>query len=204
MRKNILIAVDRAILRTGLRAIFRDDPSVDKLEEVTTAEELCKYLADSLPDLLVIHQSLVTNFNLLPKGRFLLLAFEASKEQISMAHAAGARGYFSENASGELLRMALHLADRDFLLDPAFTAQLLQASCVDALLSESPEGLTDRELEVFSLLRTGLTNRAIADRLSISESTVKTHVAHILQKLDLKRRQATVLSMFKNGTSRKR
>ncbi len=186
--KHVLIAEARAILRTGLLNIFKEDPGVSRVDEVVTSEELKNRIKSQLPDLIVIHQSLLTDMQILSRGQFVILAAEVDKNMLLAAHASGALGYLSENASAEMLRMTLSLAEREFLLDPAFTSWILYYINGDTLPSGNPEVLTVREQEIFELLRSGLTNHSIATQLGISESTVKSHIARIFRKLDMKRR----------------
>lgn len=192
MGKHILIAEARAILRTGLLNIFKEDPSVSQVDEVVTGEELKNRIKSQPPDLIVIHQSLLTDMQILPREHFIILTTELDKNMLLAAHASGALGYLSENTSTELLRITLSLGEREFLLDPAFTSWILSYISSDTLPSGNPEVLTTREQEIFELLRSGLTNRRIATRLGISESTVKSHIAHIFRKLDMKRRPVKV------------
>ena len=196
MEQTVLIAESREILRAGLRAIFANDPLVSCTYEATTSEELKKRLQSCVPDLVVVHQSLVTDMMQLPKGRFIILATEPDKNMLLAACAYGARGYLLEDASAELLRMTLYLKDKMFLLDPILTPWLLDRISGDILPSASNEILTTREQEIFNLVLTnGLSNRAISERLCISEATVKTHLAHIFRKLNIKRRPMKVLAM---------
>src|SRR5258708_37914293 len=139
MEQSVLIAESREILRAGLRAIFTNDPFVSSIYEATTSEELKKRLVSCLPDLVVVHQSLVTDIMQLPRGRFVILATEPDKNMLLAACAYGARGYFLENASAELLRMSLWLTDKMFLLDPILTQWLLDCISCEILTSSSSE-----------------------------------------------------------------
>jgi DNA-binding NarL/FixJ family response regulator len=193
MGKDILIAEARAIFRTGLRMIFAGDELVDTIDEVATLEEIKKYLTFNTPDLIVIHQSLATDLNALARSNFLLLATEPDKDILVDAYCFGACGYLLENASPYLLLMALHMTETMFLLDPAITPWLLKSIYGDILPSSSNGVLTTREMEIFKLMNSNLTNRAIGERLCISEATVKTHVVHIFRKLNIKRRPTKML-----------
>jgi len=187
-KKYVLIVESRAILRAGLLNIFKRAPSVSSVDEIATSEELNIRIKGQPLDLIVIHQSLLTDIQSLPRGHFVVLTAEPDKNILLAAHTFGALGYLSENTSPELLRMTLSLSEGDFLLDPAFTSWVLNYVDGDTLPSGNPEVLTAREQEIFVLLRSGLTNRSIAAQLGVSESTVKSHIAHIFRKLDMKRR----------------
>ncbi|MGZ3610202.1 MAG: response regulator transcription factor [Ktedonobacteraceae bacterium] len=189
MAHSILIAEAREILRVGLRAIVVHDPLIDNIYEASTSEQLLNQLSIHTPDLVVIHQSLITDIMLLPRGRFIILADQPDKNILLAACALGARGYFLENVSAELLHMAMRLSGRMFLLDPILTPWLFDCISGDILPTTTSKILTTREKEIFNLLlNSSLTNRAIGERLCISEATVKTHLAHIFRKLNIKRR----------------
>jgi len=193
MGKDILIAEARAIVRTGLRMIFAGDQLVDTIDEVGTVEELKKYLASNTPDLIVAHQALVGDLSALTRCNFIILATEPDKNILIDAYSCGACGYLLENASPYLFLLALQMTDKMFLLDPAITPWLLMSISGDILPSSSHDVLTTREIEIFKLMNSNLTNRAIGERLCISEATVKTHVVHIFRKLNIKRRPAKML-----------
>jgi DNA-binding NarL/FixJ family response regulator len=96
---------------------------------------------------------------------------------------AGARGYFLKNAETEELYAALRKAAAgQAVLDPALTDRLFRHVAQTSPLGEAAP-LSFRETEILQLIATGCTNREIALRLSVSENTIKTHVAHILEKL---------------------
>ena len=193
MGKDILIAEARAIVRTGLRMIFAGDQLVDTIDEVGTVEELKKYLASNTPDFIVAHQALVGDLSALTRCNFIILATEPDKNILIDAYSCGACGYLLENASPYLFLLALQMTDKMFLLDPAITPWLLMSISGDILPSSSHDVLTTREIEIFKLMNSNLTNRAIGERLCISEATVKTHVVHIFRKLNIKRRPAKML-----------
>lgn len=193
MGKDILIAEARAIFRTGLRMIFADDPLVNTIDEVSTIEEVKKYLTSNTPDLIVVHQSLATDLTALARSNFIILATEPDKNILVDVYSCGACGYLLENASPYLFLLALHMTETMFLLDPAITPWLLKSICGDILPSSSNDVLTMREMEIFKLMNSDLTNRAIGERLCISEATVKTHIVHIFRKLNIKRRPAKML-----------
>jgi DNA-binding NarL/FixJ family response regulator len=195
MGQSVLIAESREILRAGLRSIFSSDPFVTCIYEAATSEELKKHLVTYKPDLIVVQQTLITDILLFPRGHFVIVATEPDKNMLLAAFAYGARGYLLENSSADLFHLTLQLTNGMFLLDPKVTPWLLGCISGDILPSVSNDVLTVREKEIFDLLLTGsLTNRAIAKKLCISEATVKTHLAHIFRKLNIKRRPAKVIA----------
>ncbi|HYU74972.1 MAG TPA: response regulator transcription factor [Ktedonobacteraceae bacterium] len=196
MGQNVLIAESRELLRAGLQSVFASDPLVACVYEAATSEELRKHLVTYTPDLIVVHQSLITDILLLPRGHFVIMATEPDKNMLLAAFAYGARGYLLENTTAVLFHLALRLTRDMFLLDPRITPWLFQCISGDILPTESSEILTAREQEIFELLLSGtLTNRAIGEKLCISEATVKTHLAHIFRKLNIKRRPVRALAL---------
>lgn len=193
MGKDILIAEARATVRTGLRMIFARDPLVNAIDEVSTIVEVKKYFTYNTPDLIVAHQSLATDLTTLTRSKFIIFATEPDKDTLVDAYSCGACGYLLENASPHLFLLALHMTETMFLLDPAITPWLLKSICGDILPSSVNKVLTTREMEIFKLMNSNLTNRAIGERLCISEATVKTHVVHIFRKLNIKRRPTKML-----------
>jgi DNA-binding NarL/FixJ family response regulator len=195
MGLHVLIAEPREITRTGLRTIFSGNALVDRVYEAATSEDLQKYLETHSLDLLVIHQSLVTDIETLPRGHFVLLASQPDKGMFLAALDYGACGYLLENASVDLVRKMLDLIDEAFVVDMALTSWIRECIQGDTLPSAADEILTPREQEIFNLVHKGLTNRAIAQQLYISESTVKTHVGHIRRKLHITRLPAKELPL---------
>ncbi len=196
MGHHILVAEQRDIARRGLKNIFVEDPLVTSVREATTCGELQQELKTCMPDLLIIHQSLASNFASLPKNRFVILATQPDEKELFDAYINNARGYLLESSSIELIRMTLRLAEKMFLLDPALTPWLLGCINKAALPVTTYEMLTMREQEILQLLRSGFTNRKIGAELCISEATVKTHVANIFRKLDIRRRSMIIATPF--------
>ena len=190
MGRHVLIVDTNHITRAGLRAIFTGNADITQVSEASTIEDFKRSYASSTLHCIVIHQSLITNVQLVPEGQqFIVLADELDKNILLDSYERGASAYLSEKSSLELLLKALYLKRGEFLLDPSFTPWILSATSKDTIPStDCSKVLTSRELEIFNLLRSGMTYRSIADRLSIAVPTVKTHVAHIFRKLNIKRR----------------
>jgi len=118
---------------------------------------------------------------------------------------AGASGFLLKDAPEERLLTAIHVvAEGGSLFAPSVTRRLIDEFSRRAPAAPSPElaELTVRELEVLRLLAQGLSNGEIAAELVVSEHTVKTHVAHILQKLDLRDRTQAVVVAYESGLVR--
>ncbi len=123
MRLRILLADSREIVRWGLRALFIKISIVADFYEVVTEEELKECLLSHPVDLVMVHQSLVTDFTALPKGHFVVMTNEPDMSTLLYTYNHGGIGYLCENASAELLRITLYLAtkqgERMFIVDPS-------------------------------------------------------------------------------------
>lgn len=124
----------------------------------------------------------------MPGVRVLMLTVSEEDEDLFAAIRAGARGYILKNADAdELLEAIRRLHAGQAMLSPDMTLRLLQ-TLRDGPLPPAKLPLTPRQLDVFRLLARGISNREIAEALVISENTVKTHVRHIMEKLEIRSR----------------
>jgi RNA polymerase sigma factor (sigma-70 family) len=138
------------------------------------------------------------------RPRVLVLTTFALEEYVYEALRAGASGFLVKDSPPERLLGAVHLVSRgDALLDPAITRTVIQEFArrptLRRDLAAKLDDLTDREREVFSLIAGGLSNAEIAAELVVSEGTVKTHVAHVLLKLDVRDRVQAVIYAYESG-----
>ncbi len=182
MKLRILIAEPQDILRAGLRTILFEDERIAHIHEAATKEDLQLRLRYDSLDLIIINQLLISDVMSLPEGRFVVLAPELDMTVFQAAYKHKARGYLLENVSAELLRATLSLTDGTFLIEPTLTTQIIEHFLRDRRFLIKDELLTPREREILSLLRDGMDRSLIADRLSISEATLKTHLKNIARK----------------------
>lgn len=189
MEVHILIAAHRAILRAGLRSIFSSDQRVAEIHEVANTEELIKYLETHTPDLVIIHQTLITNLNILPRDHFVIITSKPDKSMFLAALEHGGRGYLLEDASAEALLMSSILSAETFIFDRVLTTWIIEHISSSFQLPIQDEALTAREQEVLNLRSRGFSNLAIAEKLNISENTVKSHFLHISRKQRIKHKQ---------------
>lgn len=203
---NILIADTRRVVRAGLCTIFIGNDLVGEIREAQTSEDVAKQIAMLSPDLIFIHQSLLpkTETHALQQTSYVVLASEPNLHVLYSAYQNNARGYISENASTELFLLALRVEDDTFLLDPTLASWLLKTTSCQHLAFVSVDTLTEREQEIFDLMRSGMSNNEIGQNLCISLTTVKKHAANISQKLNLKRRSMKILSLPYHDTAAQR
>jgi DNA-binding NarL/FixJ family response regulator len=129
------------------------------------------------------------------EARVLVLTTYDSDSDVTPALEAGATGYLLKDAPQEQLVRAIQAAARgESVLAPSVATRL-----VSQLRAPAHDALSDRELEVLSLIAQGETNRGAAARLFISEATVKTHLLHIYEKLGVNDRAAAVAAAYERG-----
>ena len=141
-----------------------------------------------------------------PDTRVLILTTFAHDDYVTDALGAGASGFVLKDATpDELLHAVRVVAGGDALLSPAVTTRLIErllpslTSTPGRAAPRGLEGLTEREVEVLRLVATGRSNLEIAAQLFISEATVKTHVSHVLAKLELRDRVQAVIAAYELG-----
>jgi RNA polymerase sigma factor (sigma-70 family) len=137
-------------------------------------------------------------------SRVLILTTFGLSEYVYEALRAGASGFLLKDSPAEELLAGVRIVARgDALLDPSITRAVIEEYARKPRrrddLAQKLDELTARELEVLELLARGLSNAEIATQLVVSDGTVKTHVAHVLQKLDLRDRVQAVIFTYESG-----
>ncbi len=185
MEREVLIAESSDILRAGLQAVLMGDKCVARIHEAATKEELHTQLHSKSLDMVVVNQSFITDISILPQGRFVILTAALDIDILQGAYRHGARGYLLENTSAELLRTALCLEEENFLIDPALSASILDYFFSGLRFFIQDNLLSPKEREVIKLLREGIDRKIIANKLHISETTLKTHIKNIKHKSEV-------------------
>jgi DNA-binding NarL/FixJ family response regulator len=145
-----------------------------------------------------------------PDVHVIALTTYADDESVLGALRAGARGYLTKDASSDDIRAAiLTVAAGDAALDPAVQHHVVAAlasgdretgrGCCERAAADLPDGLTPREAEVLALIAQGLTNAEIAERLIVSQTTVKSHINHLFAKAGLRDRAQAVNYAYRTG-----
>ncbi|GAA4248342.1 response regulator transcription factor [Dactylosporangium darangshiense] len=213
---RVLIADDQALVRTGFRMILNArgvevvGEAADGVEAVSAAQRLRPdvILMDirmpNLDGLAATRQILAR----LPRCRVIMLTTFDLDRYVYAALAAGASGFLLKDVTPEHLANAVRLVGTgDALLAPSITRRLVErfaAADGPAPLHRDLGPLTPRELEVLTLLGHGLSNAELARELTLSEATVKTHVARIFTKLELRDRAQAVVLAYETGLVRPR
>jgi DNA-binding NarL/FixJ family response regulator len=140
-----------------------------------------------------------------PRSQVVVLTTFADDESVLAALHAGARGYLTKDAGAEeVARAVRRVAAGQADLDPDVQRRLLELlpahrPAPSAPVGPAPDGLTEREVEVLSLIAAGLSNTEIARSLVVSEATVKTHVNHLFAKTGVRDRAQAVAYAYRHG-----
>jgi DNA-binding NarL/FixJ family response regulator len=209
---RILLADDQDLVREGLRMLLDAEPDLEVVGEAANGKEALAEARRLDPDVLVMDvrmpelDGIEATRRLVEAGgraRVLVLTTFDLDEYVYRALRAGASGFLLKDASREQLTGAVRtVADGQALLAPSITRRLIEDFCrrpEPGTLPSEAAGLSERELDVLRLLARGLSNGEIASQLYLSEATVKSHVARILQKLDLRDRAQVIVYAYESG-----
>ena len=214
MSVRVLVADDQALVRAGFRKILEGDPEIEVVGEASDGDEAIELARQLDPDLVLMDIRMprldgIAATRALAGGdterpRILVLTTFALEEYVYEALRAGASGFLVKDSPPERLLDAVHLVCRgDGLLDPAVTRTVIEEFArkpsLRRNLAARLDELTDREREVFALMARGRSNAEIAGDLVVTEGTVKTHVAHVLLKLDVRDRVHAVIYAYESG-----
>jgi DNA-binding NarL/FixJ family response regulator len=213
---SVLLADDQAMVRAGFRLILSAEPDItvageaaDGVQAVAAARRLRPHV--TLMDVRMPHlDGIAATRQLLENGlaptRVVVLTTFDVDSHVYDALRAGASGFLLKNAPPEDLVQAIRVvAAGAALLDPAVTRRVIEEFARNPATGPRPpevNRLTDRELEVLHLVARGLSNAEIAATLVVSEATVKTHVARMLDKLRLRDRVQAVVYAYEHGLVR--
>jgi NarL family two-component system response regulator LiaR len=206
---HILIADDHAIVREGLRWLIDTEPGMELVGEATDGVEAVLKARSLQPDVILLDLVMPRKDGIEaigeikqenPEARVLVLTSFAEDEKVFSAIKAGALGYLLKDSSPQELLQAIRDVHRgESSLHPTIARKLIGELNRPSELPTAEEPLTERELEVLSLVARGLSNQEIADRLIVSERTVRTHVSNILEKLHLANRTQAALYAVREG-----
>jgi DNA-binding NarL/FixJ family response regulator len=209
---RVLLADDQALVRAGLRLILDAEPDIEVVAEAGDGDEAVTLAAETRPDLVLMDirmpalDGIEATRRLLAEPnhlRVLMLTTFDLDEYVVDAFRAGASGFLLKTAPPQQLVAAVRtIHDGDALLAPASIRRLLEQHPPAATAAAALDELTTREREVLELLARGLSNAEIAAELVVEPSTVKSHVASLLAKLDLRDRVHAVIYAYESGLIR--
>jgi DNA-binding NarL/FixJ family response regulator len=217
---RVLIVDDQALVRAGFRMILESEEDIEIVGEAGDGLEALEAVQELRPDVVLMDirmpnlDGLEATRRILDEDadgggdgpRVLMLTTFDLDEYVYEALRAGASGFMLKDTPPEQLVAAIHvIASGDALLSPTITKRVIEEFISRPPSTISPERppklneLTARELEVLGFMARGLSNAEIARDLFVSETTVKTHVARILMKLDLRDRVQAVVFAYESG-----
>jgi len=206
---RILIADDHAIVRKGIRALLMTEPGMQVIGEAGDGQEAVSLAQKLKPDLILMDLVMPRMDGIEATRRIteqaqapqiLVLTSFAADDKVFPAIKAGALGYLLKDSGPEELVQAIRQVSRgEPSLEPSIARKVLQELSHPSKAELTPEPLTERELDVLRLIAQGCSNRSIADKLVISEVTVRTHVSNILSKLHLASRTQAALFALREG-----
>jgi DNA-binding NarL/FixJ family response regulator len=209
-----LIADDQALVRGGFRAILATSPEIEVVGEAASGREAVTGVAVHRPDVALVDvrmpdlDGIEAARRIVASGspcRVLMVTTFDLDEYVYDAFRAGASGFLLKNVSPEhLIAAVLGVHSGESLLAPTITRRLIErfVSAPTPRIDPRLALLTERETDVLRLVAQGLSNAEIARCLFISQGTVKSHVGHILTKLNLRDRVQAVVAAYEAGLVR--
>jgi DNA-binding NarL/FixJ family response regulator len=213
---RVVVADDQDLVREGLRMMLDAEPDLAVVGEAADGQQALAAARTHDPDVLLMDvrmpelDGIEATRRLVAAGgraRVLVLTTFDLDEYVYRAMKAGASGFLLKDATREQLAAAVRtIAGGESLLAPTITRRLIEDFCKrpppTAGLPDAVSHLSERELDVLRLLARGLSNAEIAAQLYLSDATVKSHVARILAKLDLRDRAQTIVFAYETGIVR--
>ncbi len=211
MSIRVLVADDQAMIRAGFRRLLADEPDVEVVAEAENGLEAIDKAARFAPTVVLMDirmpelDGIEATRRILaadPSARILILTTFDLDEYVYEALRAGASGFVLKDDPPEQLIAAVRtVAAGDALLSPSITKRVIAqfGRLPRPTRPKELDELTAREREIFRLIADGLSNAEIGRRLYISETTVKTHVTHLFQKLNVRDRVQAVVLAYQTG-----
>lgn len=209
---RVLIADDQALFRRGLCVVLSTEDGIEVVAEAEDGEDAITKAREEVPDVVLmdVRMPKVNGIEAaaqiradLPTTRILMLTVSDDEEDLYKAIKAGANGYLLKEISVEQVAEAVRaVMQGQSLISPSMASKLLTEFNSLSRRAENRQQLpgpvlTTRELEVLRLVAKGMSNREVAEKLYISENTVKNHVRNILEKLHLHNRMEAVIYAVK-------
>jgi len=213
MTVRVLIADDQPLMRSALRGCLAGEPDIDVVAEAANGQQAIDLVRDLQPDVALLDlrmpvldgveatRRIVGSQQASPTRVIAITTFELDDYVVS-ALRAGASGFLLKDATPEELVQAVRVvAAGDALLSPAVTRRLLErfARFLPATIPPGVASLTPRERTVLQRVAQGATNTQIASELYLAESSVKTHIGHLLSKLHMPDRVHLVIYAYETG-----
>jgi len=202
---RLMIVDDHAVVRAGLHKLFEQSPDIAVIADAVDGADAIAKMAEHEPQVILMDLSMPGMDGIAatreivgrwPAARVVALTSFSDRERVLSMIDAGAAGYVLKDSSpDELVRAIRAAADGGVPLAPVAAAALMRTRTERT----AAEALTARERDVLGLLALGMPNRGIAERLGISEATVKAHLTHIYQTLNVPDRTSAALLAHELG-----
>jgi DNA-binding NarL/FixJ family response regulator len=209
---RVLVVDDQTVVREGLVMLLGLSPGIEVVAAAANGDEAIELARRHTPDVVLMDLRMPRTDGVqatrhilaeLPGTRVIVLTTYADDDSVFAGLEAGARGYLTKDATAAEIQRAIRTVYAgEALLDPSVQRRLIERALAASSTSSTaayPDGLTQREAEVLRQIAAGLSNREIAERLVISEATVKTHVNNIFSKANLRDRAQAVVYALHNG-----
>jgi two-component system response regulator NreC len=214
-RVRILLADDHTVVRQGLRKLLEERPDWEVIAEAGDGREAVRLAEQQKPDVAILDVAMPLLNGIeatrqitkrVPSTRVLVLSMHADEAYVTQILQAGATGYLlNDSADVDLLKAVGEAAQGRSFFSPAIARVMLDdyvRQLADKGVTDRYESLSEREREIFQLIAEAKTNKEIAALLNVSPSTVETHRAHIMEKLDLHSAAEIVLYAVRRGVIR--
>ena len=214
-RVRILLADDHTVVRQGLRKLLEERSDWEVIAEAGDGREAVRLAEQHKPDVAILDVAMPLLNGIeatrqiarrVPSTRVLVLSMHADEAYVTQILQAGATGYLlKDSADVDLLKAVGEAARGKSFFSPAIARVMLDdyvRQLADKGVTDRYESLSEREREIFQLIAEAKTNKEIAALLNVSPSTVETHRAHIMEKLDLHSAAEIVLYAVRRGVIR--
>ena len=214
-RTRLLLADDHTVVRQGLRKLLEERPDWEVIAEAGDGREAVRLAEQHRPDVAILDVAMPLLNGIettrqitkrVPGTRVLVLSMHADEAYVTQILQAGATGYLlKDSADVDLLKAVGEVAQGRSFFSPAIARVMLDdyvRQLADRGVTDRYESLSEREREIFHLVAEAKTNKEIAALLNVSPSTVETHRAHIMEKLDLHSAAEIVLYAVRRGVIR--
>jgi DNA-binding NarL/FixJ family response regulator len=214
-RVRILLADDHTLVRQGLRKLLEERPEWEVIAESGDGREAVRLAEQQKPDVAILDVAMPQLNGIeatrqitkrVPATRVLVLSMHADEAYVTQILQAGATGYLlKDSADVDLVKAVGEAAQGRSFFSPAIARVMLDdyvRQLADKGVTDRYESLSEREREIFQLIAEAKTNKEIAALLNVSPSTVETHRAHIMEKLDLHSAAEIILYAVRRGVIR--
>lgn len=205
---RVLIVDDHAIVRRGIQMLLDTDPSIQIVGEAQDCQDAVRKAKSLQPDVILMDLVMphgggieatekIKRYS--PDLKIIVLTTFGDEPRVKAAMQAGADGYLLKDADGNALLQAVHAVQQGAMPIHPHVAHHLVKNLTKREEMNGSTSLTERETEILRLVSQGLSNKAIAQDLSLSVGTVKVHVSHILDKLDVSNRTEASMRALQMG-----